>query len=92
MLGQRAETRPSAEARGQWAELRRSAEALLRQAGTTRQAGLMSPSVQAEVLRKMVVVAPEEQKLIERAVRIGHKTRQPAALRNWYKIQPWHYP
>ncbi|HEX3587424.1 MAG TPA: hypothetical protein VH024_15590 [Candidatus Angelobacter sp.] len=50
----------------------------------------MSRSVQAEVLRK--IVAAEEQKLIERAVRIGHKMRQPAALRNWYKIPAWHYP
>jgi len=46
----------------------------------------MSRSVQAEVQRKMVVVEVQEQKLIERAVRIGHKTRRPAALRNWYRI------
>src|SRR5437879_6330786 len=80
------------EARRQWAEVRPSAEALPRQAGATRQrVGLMSPSVQAEVLRKEV--APEVQEpLIERAVRIGHKTRRPAALRNWYKIPAWHYP
>jgi hypothetical protein len=50
----------------------------------------MSPSVQAEALRKTVAAfAPEEQKLIERAVRIGHKMRRPAALRNGYKILAW---
>jgi len=55
------------------------------------QAGLMSPSVQAEVRRKEA--APEAQEsLIERAVRIGHKMRQPAALRNGYKIRAWNYP
>jgi hypothetical protein len=32
----------------------------------------------------------QAQKLIRRAVRIGHKMRQPAALRNGYKIQAWH--
>jgi hypothetical protein len=82
---------PQDEAREQWVEARSAAEALLWQAEATRQqAGLMSRSVQAEVLRK--IVAAEEQKLIERAVRIGHKMRQPAALRNWYKIPAWHYP
>jgi len=51
----------------------------------------MSSSVQSEALRKEV--APEAQEsLIERAVRIGHKTRQPAALRNGYKIRAWNYP
>ena len=55
-----------------------------------RKAEAMSLSVQAEVLRKMV--AAEEQRSIERAVHIGCKTRRSAALRNWYRIQPWHYP
>jgi len=51
----------------------------------------MSPSVQAEAPEKTVAFAPVE-KLIERAVRIGHKMRRPAALRNGYKIPAWHYP
>jgi hypothetical protein len=57
-----------------------------------RRAGLMSPSVQAEARWKTVAFAAAEQKVTERAVRIGHKTHQPAALRNWYKIPAWHYP
>ena len=75
-----------AEARGQRVELRRGAEAW------RRKAEAMSPSVQAEVLRKMVAVAPEKQRLIERAVRIGCKTRRSAALRNGYRIPAWHCP
>ena len=51
----------------------------------------MSPSVQTEVLRKEV--APEvQERLIERAARIGHKMGRPAALRNWYKIPAWKPP
>jgi hypothetical protein len=46
----------------------------------------MSPS-RAEEWAQVIVQA---QKLIRRAVRIGHKMRQLAALRNGYKIQPWH--
>ncbi|HEX9255411.1 MAG TPA: hypothetical protein VF938_07690 [Candidatus Angelobacter sp.] len=51
----------------------------------------MSPSVQAEVLRKEVASEVQEP-LIERAVRIGHKMRRPAALRSWYRIPAWRYP
>jgi hypothetical protein len=46
----------------------------------------MSPS-RAEEWAQVTVQA---QKLIRRAVRIGHKMRQLTALRNGYKIQPWH--
>jgi hypothetical protein len=49
----------------------------------------VSTLAQAEVPRK--TVAPEEQKLVVRAVRIGHKMRRPAALRNGYKIPAWSF-
>lgn len=80
--GQRAERRRSA----LWSAVaRRSVETLRSAEAFRRQAGLASPS-QAEELAQGDVQAQKE---IRRAVRIGHKMGQPAALRIWYKIQPW---